>query len=118
MVELPGHQYGPNGRDGHEADDVEPRAKLENIGMEYTHLLTSQLESQRVYFEEMLSINEVQKQLEAGDLETIADFLHQSGELPTTMLRQGITIEEDMYVNHLYLTCLSNTYLDAPSRLF
>ncbi|KAI1499491.1 hypothetical protein F5X99DRAFT_389630 [Biscogniauxia marginata] len=54
VVELPGHQDGPNGH-GHESDDVVPRAKLENIGMEYTHLLTSQLESQRVYFEEMLS---------------------------------------------------------------
>lgn len=35
--------------------DVVPRAKLDNIGMEYTHLLTSQLESQRVYFEEIVS---------------------------------------------------------------
>jgi BRCA1-associated protein len=31
-----------------------PREKLEGIGMEYTHLLTSQLESQRVYFEELV----------------------------------------------------------------
>ena len=31
-----------------------PREKLERIGMEYTHLLTSQLESQRVYFEELV----------------------------------------------------------------
>ncbi|KAK0628950.1 hypothetical protein B0T17DRAFT_486890 [Bombardia bombarda] len=35
--------------------DVVPRAKLDNIGLEYTHLLTSQLESQRIYFEEMVS---------------------------------------------------------------
>jgi BRCA1-associated protein len=36
--------------------DVEmvPRVKLENMGLEYTHLMTSQLESQRVYFEEIL----------------------------------------------------------------
>ena len=32
-----------------------PREKLDRIGMEYTHLLTSQLESQRVYFEELVS---------------------------------------------------------------
>lgn len=31
-----------------------PREKLDRIGMEYTHLLTSQLESQRVYFEELV----------------------------------------------------------------
>ncbi|KAL2255382.1 hypothetical protein VTK26DRAFT_3475 [Humicola hyalothermophila] len=36
-------------------EDVVPRAKLDSIGMEYTHLLTSQLESQRLYFEEMVS---------------------------------------------------------------
>jgi BRCA1-associated protein len=52
LVELPGHQGLPESR---ESEDVVPRAKLENIGMEYTHLLTSQLESQRLYFEEMLS---------------------------------------------------------------
>ncbi|KAF7907633.1 uncharacterized protein EAF01_005219 [Botrytis porri] len=39
------------------AEDVDmvPREKLENAGLEFTHLLTSQLESQRVYFEELVS---------------------------------------------------------------
>ena len=50
VVELPGHHDQPR-----EQQDVVPRAKLDSIGIEYTHLLTSQLESQRVYFEEMLS---------------------------------------------------------------
>ncbi|KAL3423646.1 Zn-finger in ubiquitin-hydrolase [Phlyctema vagabunda] len=54
VVELP-----PNRRERHEeeGDNMEmvPREKLENIGMEYTHLLTSQLESQRVYYEELVS---------------------------------------------------------------
>lgn len=50
VVELPGRNDLPR-----EQQDVVPRAKLESIGIEYTHLLTSQLESQRVYFEEMLS---------------------------------------------------------------
>lgn len=35
-------------------DDYVPREKLDNIGLEYTHLLTSQLDSQRMYFEETL----------------------------------------------------------------
>lgn len=35
-------------------DDYVPREKLDNIGQEYTHLLTSQLDSQRMYFEEIL----------------------------------------------------------------
>ncbi|KAK4039244.1 hypothetical protein C8A01DRAFT_47268 [Parachaetomium inaequale] len=45
----------PGGEGGPPQEDVVPRAKLDSIGMEYTHLLTSQLESQRVYFEEMVS---------------------------------------------------------------
>ncbi|CRK48745.1 hypothetical protein BN1723_020635, partial [Verticillium longisporum] len=57
VVELPGttsRQAGlsNNGDGSGQQDDVVPRAKLDNVGMEYTHLLTSQLESQRVYFEE------------------------------------------------------------------
>ena len=35
-------------------DDYVPREKLDNIGLECTHLLTSQLDSQRMYFEEIL----------------------------------------------------------------
>ena len=35
-------------------DDYVPREKLDNIGIEYTHLLTSQLDSQRMYFEEIV----------------------------------------------------------------
>ncbi|KAJ6785866.1 hypothetical protein PWT90_10891 [Aphanocladium album] len=53
VVELPGRS---DQRGGTQADeDVVPRAKLDNIGFEYTHLITSQLESQRAYYEEMLS---------------------------------------------------------------
>lgn len=61
VVELPGrssdhHRRGQNAHGGGETDeDVVPRAKLDNIGFEYTHLITSQLESQRAYYEEMLS---------------------------------------------------------------
>jgi BRCA1-associated protein len=52
LVELPGR--GDANRN-HRDEDVVPRAKLETIGLEYTHLITSQLESQRAYYEEMLS---------------------------------------------------------------
>jgi BRCA1-associated protein len=54
VVELPDSTSRSHGAAGQETDDVVPRAKLENIGLEYSHLLTSQLESQRLYFEEML----------------------------------------------------------------
>lgn len=47
VIELPP-------RRGRESEDMVPREKLDRIGMEYTHLLTSQLESQRVYFEELV----------------------------------------------------------------
>ncbi|KAI9900674.1 hypothetical protein N3K66_004936 [Trichothecium roseum] len=52
LVELP-NRTGNQQRN--EDEDVVPRAKLENIGLEYTHLLTSQLESQRAYYEDMLN---------------------------------------------------------------
>lgn len=52
VVELPGR----SNLSGHpHEEDVVPRAKFENIGLEYTQLITSQLESQRAYYEEMLS---------------------------------------------------------------
>ncbi|KAK4697520.1 BRCA1-associated protein, partial [Lecanoromycetidae sp. Uapishka_2] len=35
-------------------DDYVPREKLDNVGLEYTHLLSSQLDSQRMYFEEII----------------------------------------------------------------
>lgn len=54
FVELtPTSTQAPHAHDD-DFDDYVPREKLDNIGLEYTHLLTSQLESQRMYFEEIL----------------------------------------------------------------
>ncbi|AEO58889.1 hypothetical protein MYCTH_2306607 [Thermothelomyces thermophilus ATCC 42464] len=61
IVELPRNNgndqrpAAPGGGGVASQEDVVPRAKLDSIGMEYTHLLTSQLESQRLYFEEMVN---------------------------------------------------------------
>lgn len=46
-----GLQY-PDAEDDY--DDFVPRSKLDNAGVEYTALLTSQLDSQRMYFEGIL----------------------------------------------------------------
>ncbi|CAK7240358.1 MAG: hypothetical protein STHCBS139747_001797 [Sporothrix thermara] len=46
---------GDEEEDEEEEEEVVPRAKLDRIGLEYTHLLTSQLENQRVYFEELVN---------------------------------------------------------------
>ncbi|OQU93808.1 hypothetical protein CLAIMM_00275 [Cladophialophora immunda] len=51
LVELPGRRREPTALHGEEDLEV---AKMDNIALEYTHLLTSQLESQRVYFEEVV----------------------------------------------------------------
>ena len=50
LVELPSatHLEVPTDDD---YEDFIPREKLDTIGLEYTHLLTSQLDSQRMYFE-------------------------------------------------------------------
>ena len=54
LVELPGSRRDatPALEDDYEDHDAN---KSENLALEYTHLLTSQLESQRVYFEEKVS---------------------------------------------------------------
>ncbi|KAI9741275.1 MAG: hypothetical protein M1834_002992 [Cirrosporium novae-zelandiae] len=55
MMELPAATANdPHQREVPDDYDFVPREKLDNIGLEYTHLLTSQLESQRAYFEEIL----------------------------------------------------------------
>ncbi|KAI9777624.1 MAG: hypothetical protein M1839_008678 [Geoglossum umbratile] len=56
LVELPSALANSHG--GANSDytglggDYVPREKLDNIGIEYTYLLTSQLDSQRLYYEE------------------------------------------------------------------
>ncbi|GAD99060.1 RING and UBP finger domain protein, putative [Paecilomyces variotii No. 5] len=52
LVELPARD--DSALDPPDWEDAVPREKLENMSVEYTHLLTSQLESQRAYFEEIL----------------------------------------------------------------
>lgn len=57
LVELPGSRHGETALDpADEVDDRDSlaREKMEGLSLEYTHLLTSQLESQRVYFEEQV----------------------------------------------------------------
>jgi BRCA1-associated protein len=56
LVDLPAsnqQSFSAAGMTGY-ANDTVPREKLDNMGMEYAYLLTSQLESQRAYFEEQL----------------------------------------------------------------
>lgn len=51
LVELPGARRGLEAT-ALEGDEDFEGEKMEGLALEYTHLLTSQLESQRVYFEE------------------------------------------------------------------
>lgn len=57
LVDMPASTHQsfkpPSGMTGY-ANDTVPREKLDNMGIEYAYLLTSQLESQRAYFEEQL----------------------------------------------------------------
>ncbi|KAK9466201.1 BRCA1-associated protein 2-domain-containing protein [Lipomyces arxii] len=60
LVELPSLASASGQLDDYDRDyanesDYVPREKLDNIGMEYTYLLTSQLESQRAYFEDKIA---------------------------------------------------------------
>ena len=51
LVELPSAM---NGHDLEEDDELVPGQKVEKMTLEYTHLLSNQLEVQRVYFEEQI----------------------------------------------------------------
>lgn len=51
VVELPSRNAGH----GRQDEDSVPRAKVDNMAVEYTHLLTSQLESQRAYYEDKVN---------------------------------------------------------------
>ena len=57
LVDLPASAHAGGlksaGMTGY-ANDTVPREKLDNMGVEYAYLLTSQLESQRAYFEEQV----------------------------------------------------------------
>lgn len=60
LVEQPnGNHTSSHGNGGRfevpEGMELIPSDKLENMGLEYTHMLTSQLESQRMYFEEQVA---------------------------------------------------------------
>jgi BRCA1-associated protein len=55
LVELPSSLSRGNAEYTAVGDEYVPREKLDNIGMEYTYLLTSQLDSQRLYFEEKVA---------------------------------------------------------------
>ncbi|CAD0109286.1 unnamed protein product [Aureobasidium uvarum] len=53
LIDLPARRH-PNAAFRAEADDNVPREKMENMANEYTYLLTSQLDSQRRYYEGQL----------------------------------------------------------------
>ncbi|KEF63793.1 uncharacterized protein A1O9_01771 [Exophiala aquamarina CBS 119918] len=63
LVELPGRMREPTALQGQEDLDF---LKMDNMALEYTHLLTSQLESQRIYFEEIVE-RAVDKATEANN---------------------------------------------------
>ncbi|KAJ9635144.1 hypothetical protein H2199_008630 [Coniosporium tulheliwenetii] len=54
LIDLPGAFGSADTSMTGLADEMVPREKMENMGVEYTYLLTSQLDSQRLYFEEQL----------------------------------------------------------------
>ncbi|KAI5242272.1 zf-UBP-domain-containing protein [Aureobasidium subglaciale] len=53
LIDLPARRH-PNAAFRVEAEDNVPREKMENMANEYTYLLTSQLDSQRRYYEDQL----------------------------------------------------------------
>jgi len=81
LIDLP----HPNSAYRAEGDDSVPREKFESMANEYTYLLTSQLDSQRRYFEEQLE--------RAVDKASIAS---QRAEEASKSARQAVTSLETM----------------------
>ncbi|KAF1998311.1 zf-UBP-domain-containing protein [Amniculicola lignicola CBS 123094] len=87
LVDLPAstHRWGDKenggGMTGYAADSV-PREKLDNMGIEYAYLLTSQLESQRAYFEEQVerAVDKASKAASSAD-EAVREAKQLAGQL-------------------------------------
>ncbi|KKY28898.1 putative ring and ubp finger domain [Phaeomoniella chlamydospora] len=70
--------------------DPIPRIKLDNLSLEYTHLLTSQLESQRVYYESLIGAA-ADKASQASSLASTSQSTITSLETELTTLRKNYT---------------------------
>lgn len=68
LVDMPASTTTTNGITAHANDSV-PREKMDNMATEYAYLLTSQLESQRAYFEEQVerAVDKAAKAVAAAD---------------------------------------------------
>lgn len=84
LVELPAADH--SALDPPDWADAVPREKLENITVEYTHLLTSQLESQRAYFEDILE-RAADKASQASAAASSAQNAAESAQTTTSALR-------------------------------
>ena len=69
-------------------DDFVPREKLDSIAQEYTHLLTSQLDSQRRYFEEKLK-GAADKASEASQSAVQATEVSSKGQFQISQLQKS-----------------------------
>lgn len=92
LVELPAAFHNTAGTGDATTDDLMSREKLDSMGLEYTHLLTSQLESQRVYYEEL-----VQKAVDK------ASRASASADRSAQMLEQISAQLESVHTAHKYL---------------
>lgn len=92
LVDMPASTHGSFGAPGMTgyANDTVPREKLDNMGMEYAYLLTSQLESQRAYFEEQLerAVDKASKAASSAD-EASRAVASMSQKLDKLMLQQN-----------------------------
>lgn len=77
VVELPSHNSG-----GPSREDLVPSAKVEDVALEYTRMFTSQLDSQRVYFEEMVA--------QAADKAQKASLAAEKAEARATAAEEGM----------------------------
>jgi len=68
LVDTPSRRFDGEGQE-------DPEEKVDNMQLEFTHMLTSQLEAQRNYFEERLKHEEAEKKAEFGAILAKLDIL-------------------------------------------
>ena len=98
FVDLPSAMGGLNvdhDPDEHLRTDLGSH-KLDDIGMEYTHLLTSQLESQRLYFEEKVAQAADKASRASRDVERLAEMMTRSNEELARLQTKHRSLQEDV----------------------
>ncbi|CAB4067037.1 BRAP [Lepeophtheirus salmonis] len=115
LVEAQGNGEGDNSeRKGNDSLSVNTEEKMDSIQLEYTFLLTSQLESQRRYYEEKITRVEDKTQRE---IEEISEQLKTLSEDNSSLRSKVDALSKDKNKSDKKMTALTSKYNKALADL-